>query len=94
MLLGDGKGHFTAMAGQDSGINVFGDQRGAAVGDFDDDGNLDIAVTSPPQNKVMTLLGNGSASFSTIPTSMDDAPVTIAAGDFTGARTTSSGPRR
>ena len=45
VLLGDGKGRFSALSGDESGIKVYGDQRGAAVADFDGDGRLDLAVT-------------------------------------------------
>ena len=45
LLKGDGSGRFLAVPGQESGIRVYGQQRGAAVGDFDGDGRLDLAVT-------------------------------------------------
>jgi hypothetical protein len=45
LLLGDGTGNFRAVPGQDSGIKVYGEQRGAAVADFDRDGRVDLAVT-------------------------------------------------
>jgi hypothetical protein len=45
LLLGDGKGGLTPVAGAKSGIVVYGDQRGAAYGDFDGDGRLDLAVS-------------------------------------------------
>src|SRR6185503_10778294 len=38
LLRGDGKGGFVAVPGQTSGIKVDGEQRGAAVADFDRDG--------------------------------------------------------
>ena len=52
-LLGDGKGQFRALSGQESGVRVYGEQRGAAVGDFDADGRLDMVVT---QNGAATRL--------------------------------------
>ena len=52
-LLGDGKGRFRALSGQESGVRVYGEQRGAAVGDFDADGRLDLVVT---QNGAATRL--------------------------------------
>jgi hypothetical protein len=52
-LRGDGRGGFTAMPGQESGVTVYGEQRGAAVCDFDGDGRLDLVVT---QNGAMTKL--------------------------------------
>jgi hypothetical protein len=45
LLLGDGKGGLRAMPGIESGILVYGDQRGAAYADFDGDGRLDIAAS-------------------------------------------------
>lgn len=45
LLKGDGKGDFTVVPGQESGLRIYGEQRGAAVADFDRDGRLDLAVT-------------------------------------------------
>jgi len=53
LLLGDGKGALTAQPGQRSGIEVYGDQRGAAYADFDADGRLDLVVS---QNGAATRL--------------------------------------
>ena len=52
-LQGDGKGGFAAVAGQQSGVTVYGDQRGAAVCDYDGDGRVDLAVA---QNGAPTRL--------------------------------------
>src|SRR5262249_49109027 len=43
-LRGDGRGGFAAMAGQVSGVAIYGEQRGAALCDFDEDGRIDLAV--------------------------------------------------
>ena len=53
LLRGDGKGGFAAVPGQSSGITVYGEQRGAAVADFDHDGRADLVVT---QNGASTKL--------------------------------------
>jgi hypothetical protein len=53
LLLGDGRGGLTPVAGTKSGILVYGDQRGAAYADFDGDGRLDLAVS---QNAAATRL--------------------------------------
>ena len=52
-LKGDGIGRLEPIAARDSGIRIFGEQRGAAVGDFDEDGRIDLAVT---QNGAETKL--------------------------------------
>jgi hypothetical protein len=45
LLRGDGTGKLEAIPGQESGIKVYGEQRGAAVADFDQDGRPDLVVT-------------------------------------------------
>jgi enediyne biosynthesis protein E4 len=45
LLLGDGRGDFTPMTAQESGLAIDGEQRGAAVCDYDNDGRVDLAVT-------------------------------------------------
>ena len=52
-LKGDGEGHFRAVPGQESGVKVYGEQRGAALCDYDGDGRVDLAVT---QNNAETKL--------------------------------------
>lgn len=52
-LKGDGKGGFSAVSGKDSGIRIYGEQRGCAVGDFDGDGRVDLVVA---QNGAETRL--------------------------------------
>jgi hypothetical protein len=52
-LRGDGTGRLSPVTGQQSGIHVYGEQRGAAVGDFDEDGRVDLVVT---QNGATTRL--------------------------------------
>jgi hypothetical protein len=51
LLRGDGTGGLSAL--RDSGIAVYGEQRGAAVCDFDEDGRTDLVVT---QNSAATKL--------------------------------------
>ncbi len=53
LLKGNGHGGFEVMSGAQSGLMIYGEQRGAAVGDFDEDGRIDLAVT---QNGAETRL--------------------------------------
>jgi len=43
-LLGDGAGHFRGLSPRESGIEVDGQGRGAAVSDYDEDGRPDLVV--------------------------------------------------
>lgn len=43
-LRGDGRGGFRAMDSMESGVLVLGEQRGAALADFNRDGRVDLAV--------------------------------------------------
>ncbi|MBI2926680.1 MAG: VCBS repeat-containing protein [Verrucomicrobia bacterium] len=52
-LRGDGHGDFSAVPPQDSGLAFYGEGRGAALGDFDHDGRLDLVVG---QNRGATKL--------------------------------------
>jgi hypothetical protein len=53
LLTGNGKGQLEPMPGAQSGVLVYGDQRGAAYADFDADGRLDLVVS---QNSAETKL--------------------------------------
>ena len=44
-LRGDGHGGLTAMTAQETGLALYGEQRSAAVSDFDRDGRVDVAVS-------------------------------------------------
>ena len=52
-LLGRGDGTFRALSPSESGVRVDGEQRGAALADFDHDGRVDLVVT---QNASLTRL--------------------------------------
>jgi hypothetical protein len=52
-LRGDGHGGFSPVPGQESGIKVYGEQRGCALADYDGDGRVDLVVT---QNGAATKL--------------------------------------
>jgi enediyne biosynthesis protein E4 len=44
-LKGDGHGGFQAVPGQASGVKIYGEQRGCALADYDQDGRVDLVVT-------------------------------------------------
>jgi len=52
-LRGNGGGTFSAMDGSVTGIKIYGDQRGAALADFNHDGRVDLCVS---QNNGATKL--------------------------------------
>jgi len=52
-LRGDGKGGFLGVPGQVSGIEIYGEQRGCALADYDHDGRIDLVVA---QNAAGTKL--------------------------------------
>lgn len=58
LLQGDGRGKFNALAPMNSGIRIYGEGRGAAVGDFDEDGRADLAVAQHAART--TLLRNAT----------------------------------
>lgn len=72
LLIGDGKGHLTPMAGQESGLLVYGDQRGAAYADYDGDGRLDLAVS---QNASPTRLFHNRAAKPGLRVRVQDGPM-------------------
>jgi len=53
MLLGDGNGNLAPIPGRQSGIKIYGEQRGAASADYDHDGRTDLVVV---QNGSSTVL--------------------------------------
>lgn len=59
LLRGDGRGGFEALSGTASGLRIYGEQRGTATADFDQDGRPDLAVS---QNRgSVVLLHNQTA---------------------------------
>ncbi len=52
-LRGDSSGKLRPMSGEESGVKVYGEQRGAALSDFNEDGRVDLVVT---QNGAPTRL--------------------------------------
>jgi len=83
VYLGNGDGTFTAAAQGPIVENTA--PYVVAVGDFNGDGNLDVAVANY-QGTVTVLLGDGMGNFTPAATSpaIDELPVSIAVGDFNG----------
>ena len=73
ILLGDGSGDFTEAptSPEDAGEGPFA----IAVGDFNGDGNLDLAVANRYSDDITILLGDGNGDFTEAPGSP------LAAGD-------------
>jgi len=83
---GDGKGGFKA----DDPISTFQAGPGPGFvtsGDFNGDGNIDLAIANLTSNAVTLLLGNGTGGFSASPSSpisTGTTPVWIGVADFNG----------
>jgi hypothetical protein len=82
VLLGDGTGKFTATTSPPNGEYP---TYALAVGDFNGDGKLDLAVLEN-QKFVNILLGVGDGTFTAIaqPLPPEGFPISIAVGDFNG----------
>jgi hypothetical protein len=85
VLLGDGAGGFVQAPG--SPVSLGTGPYALATGDFDGDGNLDLAIAEPYAGYVVVLLGDGSGRFheaSGSPFAAGKNPDAIAVGDFNG----------
>jgi hypothetical protein len=81
VLLGDGRGNFTLA----SSPVVGGWPWSVAVGDFNGDGKLDLAVANQSSNTVSVLLGDGTGKFTLASSPATDyGPSSVAVGDFNG----------
>ena len=84
VFLGNGDGTFTPAAGNP--IPAGQSPSYLAVGDFNGDGKLDVAVSNPYTNSLTILLGNGDGTFTQAPNPPAAAtyPATVTVGDFNG----------
>ena len=84
VLLGLGTGDFAAAAG--SPLPVGSSPDSVAVGDFNGDGKLDLAIANQGDNTVTVLLGNGKGEFTPAgsPLPVGAKPYFVVAADFNG----------
>lgn len=83
ILLGAGNGTFTTGSSFSVGTSTTSQPASIAVGDFNNDGKLDIAVGVVPDSVVEIFTGDGSGNFTlvnTIPSVV--SPVSLAVSDF------------
>lgn len=83
VLLGHGTGDFTHA--EVSPMWAGGSAYGLAVGDFDENGDPDLAVTNDSTGNVMVLLGNGDGTFAeAVHYEVGAYPETVVAADLNG----------
>ncbi len=83
VLLNNGTGGFTQASG--SPITVGTQPTGVAIGDLNNDGIPDIAVTNYGSNNISILLGKGDGTFTAGTTlAAGSNPYNVVIGDFTG----------
>jgi hypothetical protein len=80
VLLGNGDGTFRAATNYNAGFGSLS----VAVGDFNRDGRLDLAVVNLGDSDVVILLGKGDGTFQAPQTYPANAPTSVAVGDFNG----------
>jgi hypothetical protein len=83
VLIGNGAGGFATAPG--SPVRVGSDPASIAVGDFNGDGNQDIATANQGSDNVTILLGNGTGAFAPAlgsPIAVGIFPRSVVVGDF------------
>jgi hypothetical protein len=81
VLLGNGDGTFQTAVPYSAGFS----DTSVAVGDFNGDGNPDLAVSSGGDSDVVVLLGKGDGTFPMVGGGVTDAlPNAVVVGDFNG----------
>ena len=65
VLLGNGNGQFAMAPAAPFTVESNPHPHGIAVGDFDGDKKIDLAIDSWAENKVLVLFGNGDGTFQT-----------------------------
>jgi hypothetical protein len=82
ILIGVGEGHFKPRATYQTG-GLYA--QGLAVGDFENDGRVDVAVINSGSANVTIMSNNGTGEFNLTSTiSINGNPTSIAAADFNG----------
>jgi hypothetical protein len=84
VLLGDGRGGFTAAAGSPFSAATGGGSSSVALGDFDRDGRVDLAVSELGADSVAILAGDGRGGFTPAASTPVGgvAPTSVAVADF------------
>ncbi len=85
VLLGDGAGGFSPAVGSPLALGAM--PGSLAVGDFNGDGNEDLAIANADDNTVSILLGDGAGGLTFAagsPYAVGTLPGAIASGDFNG----------
>jgi len=82
IFLGDGKGNFTLVSSIPTGSTH--QDHSVAVGDFNEDGKIDLAVVNRWTYNVSILLGDGTGNFTPFSYPFAYNPFTVAVGDFNG----------
>jgi len=82
ILLGNGDGTFNLAGANPATGNT---PTAIAAGDFNGDGNLDLAISNGSNNTVTILLGNGNGTFTAAASpATGNSPSSLVVGDFNG----------